>query len=254
MVVIDEEIFFHSSCQNANANFTTRHSTAPRMLHFTDVGRLFTRKPIVSLHRRSTSTSSSTSSNSSTSTSGSVLSAPSVGQQLTPHSRTALADRRAVISVVGQERDGVFLVARDDLFINRTCIELVEIKSTSKLTPKQRLAAASSATVPASDQQPHLQGIAVERSVVYVHDNVMKCVAASINHDKTILAFTTFKRSSRGHVGDGVSDFHGRGGGERGVYDSFLVEVERKNGNNRFHFNIRGSQFQNIQVSIREML
>lgn len=62
----------------------------------------------------------------------------------------------------------------------------------------------------------------------------MKCVCASLNTEKTILAYTAFRRRN-----DNDSE---------GLYESFLVEIEVTSGSNRFLFNVKGTKFQSIQV------
>jgi hypothetical protein len=73
-------------------------------------------------------------------------------------SKSKSGSMRQNVNVVGYEGDMTFLVARDDLFLNRTCIELVE----------------------------HTKN-GTERKVLYVHDCVMKCMSASLNQTRSIL-------------------------------------------------------------------
>jgi hypothetical protein len=97
--------------------------------------------------------------------------------------------------VIGQEKDGVFLVAIDDNYQYQTSIELIDI-------------------------------INNERKILYVDENLIKIVSASINYERTILSYTTFRKKSEND--------------EEGKYESFLVEIESKKSNNRFLFNLKG--------------
>ena len=108
------------------------------------------------------------------------------------------------VYLVGQERNLTFLVARDDIFINRTSIEMLRITADNVLT----------------------------RKLLYVHDEHVKIVGASLNHEGTVLAYTTFEKEMKN---------------PEGIYKSYLVEVEHAKGH-RYLFNITGSRFQTIKV------
>lgn len=69
------------------------------------------------------------------------------------------------VYIVGQEKDQVYLIAREDYFPDKTAIELVD-------TLKR------------------------ERRVIYIEDSIIKCVSASINQDRNILTFTTISKKT----------------------------------------------------------
>ena len=158
--------------------------------------------------------------------------------------------------LIGHEQSLAFLVARDDLFLNRTCIELVRVTS------------------------PNV----IMRRVLYVHERIVKVVSASLNHDSTILAYTVFvkkqqqQQQQQTETGHNSSNDGSGGGGNSGdldekqemrlggsqrrssssssskssssvgFYESYLIEVEKSN---RYLFDVRGTQLQRIQVRYR---
>ncbi|KAL0476605.1 hypothetical protein AKO1_002842, partial [Acrasis kona] len=101
--------------------------------------------------------------------------------------------RQPPIYIVGREKN-LFLIARDDKYKKKTCIEKVETNPNNNT---------------------------IERSQLYVHEFLMKCVCASLNAEKNILAFTTYRKKKED---------------QDGLYESYLVELEDTIGPNRFLF------------------
>jgi hypothetical protein len=100
--------------------------------------------------------------------------------------------------IVGQEKDGVYLIAKDDPNTYQTSIEMINT-------------------------------INNETKVLYIDENIIKVVSASLNYDGTILAYTTHRKNSEEDI--------------EGKYESFLVEADNKKNNNRFLFNLKGFFF-----------
>eukprot|EP00698_Gefionella_okellyi_P019119 TRINITY_DN5814_c0_g4_i1.p1 TRINITY_DN5814_c0_g4~~TRINITY_DN5814_c0_g4_i1.p1 ORF type:complete len:824 (+),score=146.71 TRINITY_DN5814_c0_g4_i1:40-2511(+) len=104
--------------------------------------------------------------------------------------------------IVGREKNGLVLVARDGLDSDGQAKTFIETFDTQK--------------------QQH--------AVLYTHFNTLNIVSASVNVERTLLAFTTVSRAP--------TDQHE-------VYESFLVEIQPQA--QRYEFNIKSRAFQCIQ-------
>ncbi|KAG2383379.1 hypothetical protein C9374_004716 [Naegleria lovaniensis] len=96
--------------------------------------------------------------------------------------------KRISVYVVGQERANLFLVARDDLLSDKTCIELVEFPVSTKSQGNINIINSSSNLLNSSSITNNVG----DRKIIYIHNTKMKCLYASISHQRNILAFTHF--------------------------------------------------------------
>jgi hypothetical protein len=124
------------------------------------------------------------------------------------------SSKKPPVYFVGQEQNSIFLLARDDIYLDRTCIQLIKI-----IAPNE-----------------------IMTSVLYVFDKIVKCLSASVNQSETVLAYTLFTK------GKETSNQVGTPNAESGKYTVYLVELQTKDPRRQYKF--EGSHFQKIQVCI----
>nr|CAG4709638.1 unnamed protein product [Naegleria fowleri] len=96
--------------------------------------------------------------------------------------------KRISYYVVGQERANLFLIARDDLLQEKTCIELVEFPLLNKTQGNNNMTNSNSNLLNGSTDGNNTG----DRKIIYIHNTKMKCLYASISHQRNLLAFTHF--------------------------------------------------------------
>jgi hypothetical protein len=121
------------------------------------------------------------------------------------------SSKKPPVYFVGQEKNSVFLLARDDIYLDRTCIQLIKIIASNQIMT----------------------------SVLYVFDKIVKCLSASVNSSGTVLAYTLFTKGKETSNQVGTPDAEG------GKYTTYLVELQNKN--QIMHYQFEGSHFQKIQ-------